>query len=530
MRSTSNLLRTSAFIFIGLIFATSSLSALAQSQGVLIYGRGGDSVSLDPAKETDGESLNVCDNIFDTLIQFKEGSTELEPGLAQRWDVSPDGLAYTFHLRPNVKFHDGTPFNADAVVFSLMRQHDPKHEAYKYAQVWAYWQDMGMDKLVASITKVDDKTVRIVLRTPSAPFLANMAMSFASMVSPTAVLKHKQEFARHPVGTGPFKFVSWTKNEKIVLDANTQFWGGKPKLARVIFRSYPDSATRLNAFLAKEIHMMNLPTPDQVNTIRMKRPEAKMIEEPAMNVAYLAFNTSKGPFANPKVRQALNMAVNKDAIIKGVYAGMGIPAVNPIPPSLWGYNSSIAAYSFNQSKAKQLLSEAGFPKGFESELYYLPVSRPYMPDSKRVAEAIQSDFRNVGVKVQLTTYDWGMYLEKTKKGEHPMALMGWTGDNGDPDNFLNVLLSGDNAKAPASNIAFYDNQKVTQLLRDAQKLSAQKKRAELYRQAQQLIHQDAPWIPLAHSRVAMPMDPRVQGFILQPNGSRRFSRVSLNGK
>lgn len=519
-----------ALIAVLLGFATPSSRAFGQSGGVLIYGRGGDAVSLDPAKETDGESLNVCDNIFDTLIQFKDGSTELEPGLAERWDVSSDGLVYTFHLRPNVKFHDGTPFNADAVLFSFLRQHDSKHEAYKYSQMWSYWQDMGMDKLVASIEKVNDNSVRIVLKSPSAPFLANLAMSFASIVSPTAVRKYKQEFARNPVGTGPFKFVSWSKNEKIVLDAFVDFWAGRPKLSRVIFKSYPDSATRLNAFLAKEIHMMNLPSPDQVNVIRQKRAEAKIIEEPAMNVAYLAFNTLKGPFANAKVRQALNMAVNKEAIIKGVYAGMGTPAVNPIPPSLWGYNSTIAAYSYNQAKARQLLAEAGYPKGFESELFYLPVSRPYMPDAKRVAEAIQSDFKAVGVKVQLTTHEWAVYLDKTKKGEHPMALMGWTGDNGDPDNFLNVLLSGDNAKPPASNIAFYDNLKVTQILKNAQKINAQKKRADLYREAQKLIHQDAPWIPLAHSRVAMPMDPKVQGFVLQPNGSRRFYRVSFLGK
>jgi ABC-type transport system substrate-binding protein len=530
MRLISTSVSVAALTAILSSFATLPQIAFGQSKSVLIYGRGGDSVSLDPAKETDGESLNVCDNIFDTLVQFKDGTTEIEPGLAQRWDVSANGLTYTFHLRQNVKFHDGTPMNADAVVFSLLRQHDAKHEAFKFAQMWSYWQDMGMDKLVAAIEKVDEKTVRIVLKSPSAPFLANMAMSFASVVSPTAVRKHKQEFARNPVGTGPFKFVSWTKNEKVVLDAFQEFWGGQPKLARVIFRSYPDSATRLNAFLAKEIHMMNLPTPDQVNVIRLKRPEAKIIEEPAMNVAYLAFNTTKGPFANPKVRQALNMAVNKEAIIKGVYAGMGIPAVNPIPPSLWGYNTTISPYAFNQGKAKQLLAEAGYPKGFESELFYLPVSRPYMPDAKRVAEAIQADFKAVGVKVQLTTHEWAVYLDKTKRGEHPMALMGWTGDNGDPDNFLNVLLSGDNAKPPASNIAFYDNQKVTQILRDAQKVTVQNKRADLYRQAQKLIHQDAPWIPIAHSRVAMPMDPKVQGFILQPNGSRRFFRVSLNGK
>jgi peptide/nickel transport system substrate-binding protein len=308
--------------------------------GVLIYGRGGDSVSLDPAKETDGESLNVSDSIFDTLVQFKLGTTEVEPGLAQSWKVSTDGTMYTFKLRTGIKFHDGTPFDADAVVFSLLRQHDPKHEAFGYAKIWSYWNDMGMNTLVKSINKIDNTTVQFVLARPEAPFLANMAMAFASIVSPTAVRKYKEDFAKNPVGTGPFKFVSWTKGERIVLDANKDYWGVKPKLARVIFRSIPDSSARLNAFLAKEIHMMNQPTPDQVGTIKQRRPDAVVLEAPGMNVAYLAFNVQKKPFDNPKVRQALNIAVNKDAIIKGIYSGMGMAAINPIPPSLGPLNSS----------------------------------------------------------------------------------------------------------------------------------------------------------------------------------------------
>ncbi|MCA2961443.1 MAG: ABC transporter substrate-binding protein [Silvanigrellales bacterium] len=495
--------------------------------GVLIYGRGGDSVSLDPAKETDGESLNVCDNIFDTLVQFKLGTTEIEPGLAESWSVTPDGTSYTFKLRPNVKFHDGTPLDADAVIFSLMRQHDAKHEAYGYAKAWNYWNDMGMNTLVKAMTKVDANTVKIELARPEAPFLANMAMQFASIVSPTAVRKFKEDFAKNPVGTGPFKFVSWTKGERIVLDANKEFWGQKPKLARVIFRSIPDSSARLNAFLAKEIHMMNQPTPDQVATIKQRRPDASVMDAPGMNVAYLAFNVQKKPFDNAKVRQALNTAVNKDAIIKGIYSGMGMAAVNPIPPSLWGYNTSVKQYAYSIERSKQLLKEAGFPNGFKTTLYYMPVSRPYMPDGKKVAEAIQADLKKIGVEVSLSTYEWGTYLDKTKNGEHEMALLGWSGDNGDPDNFLHVLLSGENTKPPAANIAFYNNTRVTDILRQAKTVSEQSKRASLYQEAQTIIHKDAPWIPIAHSRVAMPMDKRVNGYVMTPNETRRFNTVWL---
>lgn len=495
--------------------------------GVLVYGRGGDSVSLDPGKETDGESLNVADNIFDTLVQFKIGTTEVEPALATKWTISPDKKTYTFELRKGVKFHDGTDFNADAVLFSFLRQHDPKHEAYGFAKSWSYWNDMGMNSLVQSISKVNDHAVTIVLAQPEAPFLANLAMAFASIVSPTAVRKHKADFAKNPVGTGPFKFVSWTRGEKIILDANKEYWGGRPYIDRLIFRSIPDSAARLNAFLAKEIHMMNLPSPDQIAVIKKQRPDAKVIEDNALNISYLAFNTKKEPFNNPKVRQAINMAINKDAIIKGVYAGMGTAAVNPMPPTIWGYNHKVKPYGHDLKKAAELLKEAGHAKGFKTELYFPTVSRPYMPDGKRIAEAIQSDLRKINVDVALTTFEWATYLDKTKMGQHQMALLGWTGDNGDPDNFLHVLLSGENAKSPASNIAFYDNAKVTEFLRKAKTQPSQKERAAIYEQAQSLIHQDAPWVPIAHSRVAMPMDSKVNGFKLSPLGSLHLERVWL---
>lgn len=506
----------------------SALAVTPKEGGVLVYGRGGDSVSLDPARETDGESLNVCDNIFEGLVMFKPGTTEIQPGLAESWEVLDGGKEYIFKLRSGVQFHDGTSLDADAVVFSLLRQHDPKHEAFGYAKSWDYWNDMGFNKLIKNIEAQGKDKVRFVLNRPEGPFLSSLAMSFASIVSPTAVRKHKEEFAKNPVGTGPFMFVSWARGERVVLNRFDGYWGQKAHLQRVIFRSIPDSSARLNAFLAKEIHMMNLPTPDQVNSIKQQRPDAKVMQNEAMNVAYLAFNVTKKPFDNVKVRQAVNMAIDKKALIEGVYAGMGRSAVNPLPPTLWGYNDAIKGYPFDVAAAKKLLAEAGFPNGFQTELYYMPVSRPYMPDGKMVATAIQANLKAVGIDAKLTTYEWAIYLEKTKMGEHPMALLGWTGDNGDPDNFLYVLLSGDNATAPASNISFYSSKEVTKLLDQARAETVQEKRAELYKKAQELIHADAPWVPLAHSLVAMPMDKSVQNFVLAPNGTRKFDSVWID--
>jgi ABC-type transport system substrate-binding protein len=535
LKSAMNRTRDLALLVILLSFIAISNFALhsnasaatPRAGGVLVYGRGGDSVSLDPARETDGESLNVCDNIFETLVRFKAGTTELEPGLAESWEVSNDGKEYTFKLRAGVKFHDNTQLDAAAVVFSMLRQHDPKHEAHAFSKSWDYWNDMGFSKLVKSIEAVGPDRVKFVLNHQEAPFLANLAMSFASVVSPTAVRKHKGDFARNPVGSGPFTFGSWTRGERIVLNRFEGYWGPKAHLQRVIIRSIPDSSARLNAFLAGEIQMMNLPTPDQVASIRKVRKDTAVMEKEAMNVAYLAMNTRKKPFDNVKVRQAINIAINKPALISGVYSGMAKAAVNPMPPTVWGYNDSIKGYPFDVERAKALLKEAGFPNGFETELYYLPVSRPYMPDGKTVATVVQANLREIGVKVKLTTFEWAIYLEKTRNGEHPMALLGWTGDNGDPDNFLRVLLSGSNATAPASNIAFYDNSEVTKILDLASREVDKAKREELYRKAQLLIHQDAPWVPLAHSVDLMPMDKKVQGFVLAPTGTRQFHSVWL---
>jgi peptide/nickel transport system substrate-binding protein len=500
-------------------------TADANSSGVLVYGRSGDSVSLDPAKETDGESLSVADNIFENLVRFKLGTTEIEPELAERWTVSADGLEYTFFLRKGVVFHDSTPFDSDAVIFSFLRQNDTKHEAYGYSKTWDYWNDMGMDTLVKSVEKIDSHTVKMVLSRIEAPFLANLAMRFAAIVSPTAVRKFKQDFSKNPVGTGPYRFVNWSRGEKIVLEAFKNYWSEKPKIMRVVFKTIPDGSARLNAFLAKEIHIMNQPTPDQLKTIQERRKDANILTGSGMNVAYLAMNNQKKPFDNVKVRVAMNLAINKEAILKSIYSGMGVAAINPIPPTLWGYNKNIKGYAFDVAKAKEMLKESGFPNGFKTTLYYMPVSRPYMPDAKKVAEAIQSDLKNIGVIAELQTYEWATYLDKTKKGEHEMALMGWTGDNGDPDNFLRVLLSEENTKPPASNIAFYKNNELTKILNDAKSVLDMGKRTQLYQKAQEIIFKDAPWVPIAHSKTFVPLDSKVKGFVLTPNETRHFKTV-----
>ena len=502
-------------IFCCLVLSIHAANGAPVVGGTLIFGRGGDSVGLDPAHEEDGESFKVCENIYDTLVQYKDESTEVEPGLAESWESSEDGLTWAFHLRTGVKFHDGTPFNAEAVLFSLNRQHDPIHPFHTVGGPYIYWSDTGLAEIVDKITAPDAYTIQITLKRPYAPFIYTIAMTPFSIVSPTALQKWKEDFTNHPVGTGPFKFLRWDRGDKVVLEANKDYWGGRPPLDRIIFRSIPDNSVRLIELQNGSIHTMEFPNPADLPRIR-KDSNLKVIEQPGMNVGYLAMNMEKKPFDNLKVRLAVNHAINKHEIITHLYQGMGVPAKNPIPPTMWSYDDSIEEYSFDPKEAKRLLEEAGHPHGFDTTLWALPVPRPYIPDGRLLAVALQSDLRRVGINAKIVTFDWGTYLEKTKNGEHGMAMLGWSADLGDPDNFFYYLLSTEAAKKPAGNIAFYRSDEMQNILVQAQSTTDQAKRIELYKKAQAIFHRDVPWVPLAHAKQIVIINKKVKNLKLQP--------------
>lgn len=471
----------------------------------LIWGRGADAKALDPALVTDGESFKITKNVMETLVDYKKGSTEVEPALAESWETSKDGKTWTFKLRKGVKFHDGTDFNADAVVFNVERWMDPKHPQHKGGEFIYYPSMFGGFKgdkghVIESVKAVDPHTVEFKLKEPQGPFLANIGMVPFAISSPKALKEDTEGFSKKPVGTGPFKFISWKKNDAITLEKNEDYWDkGKPKVDKVIFKSIPDNTARYTAFQSGDIDVMDGMNPGDAKSIK-KSNDLELHEQEGMNIGYLAFNMSiKGPLKEKKVRQALNHAVNKKAIIKSVFSDMAVPAVNPMPSSMWGYNDKVEDYEYDLDKAKKLLKEAGYEDGFEIDFWAMPEPRPYMPDGRKVAEYIQADFAKIGVKTKIVSYDWQTYLDKTQKGEHSMALLGWNGDNGDPDNFLYVLLDKDNAKAPAQNIAFYKSDKLHDLLIRAQRDTEVEKRTKLYEEAQEIIKEDAPWVPLVHA-------------------------------
>ncbi len=512
-------------VILGVLVMHGSADSLHRG-GTLIFGRGGDSIGLDPGHEMDGESFKVCDNIYDTLVQYSDEGTELTPGLAASWDSSADGLTWTFHLRQGVKFHDGTPLNAEAVLFSLNRQHEPTHPFHRVGGPYGYWIDAGLAGIVDKITASDDWTVQIHLKQPYAPFIYTMAMTAFAIVSPTAAKKWGAEFTNHPVGTGPFKFIRWDRNDKIVLEANEDYWNGPPNLDRIIFRSIPDNAVRFIKLQEGSLHVIQFPNPDDLPLIQ-EDANLQLIAQPGLSIGYLAMNMDKQPFDNKKVRLAINHAVNKNAIVEHLYQGTGIAAKNPIPPTLWSYDDTLEDYDYNPEKAKQLLAEAGYPNGFETTLWALPVPRPYIPDGRMLAEVVQSNLRDINIETKIVTFDWGTYLEKTKNGEHDMAFLGWFADFGDPDNFLYYLLSKTAAEKPAGNIAFYRSDEMQDVLERARVTNDRDERIALYKQAQAIFHRDVPWVPIAHAQNILVINKKVQNLKLHPLTWKYLRHISL---
>lgn len=532
-------LRKSWILSLAMVFVLSMVLAAcgggdpsADGGDMLIVGRGADSKALDPIQVTDGESIKVTHNIFETLVKFKEDSTEVEPGLAKEWEVSDDGKTWTFHLEEGVKFHDGTDFNADAVVFNFERWMDKDHPQHKGGDFIYYKGMFGGFKgeeghVIKSVKALDEHTVQFELNFPQGPFLANLAMAMFGIASPEAVKKDPQAFNENPVGTGPFKFKEWKKGDSITLVKNENYWKkGYPKLDGVIFKSIPDNSARFTALQSGEIDLMDGLNIDDAKQVESNK-ELALYKRPPNTVGYLAFNMEKKPFNDKKVRQALNMAVNKDGLVKTFFGDLGEPAKNPMPPSLWGYNDDVKDYEYNPEKAKKLLAEAGYPDGFSFDLWAMPEPRPYMPDGKKIAEYLQANFEKIGVKANIVSYEWATYLEKTENGEHDTALLGWTGDNGDPDNFLYVLLDKDNATKPAQNIAFYKSDPLHDLLIKAQRLSDQDEREALYLKAQEIIKEDAPWITLAHATPPVAAKASIKGYVPHATGSESLEKVSI---
>ncbi|MGR3571067.1 ABC transporter substrate-binding protein [Brevirhabdus sp.] len=522
------------------LFAGSALLALAtgaaQAQS-LVYCSEGSPEGFDPALYTSGTTFDASSHtVYNQLVEFETGSTKVLPGLAESYEVSDDGLEYTFKLRPGVKFHSNdqfTPtrdFNADDVIFTFDRQRLKDHPYNKVSGgSWEYFDSMSMPSLIKSIEKVDDLTVKFVLSRPEAPFIANMAMDFASILSAEyadAMMKAgtPEMLNQQPIGTGPFTFQAYQKDAVIRYLRNDNYWSDPAKVESLIFAITPDASVRYQKLQANECQIMPYPNPADVQAMK-DNADIKVEEQEGLNVGYLAYNTKVAPFDNPKVRKALNMAIDKQAIIDVVFQGSGQIAKNPIPPTMWSYNDAVKDDPFDPEAAKKILEEEGV-KDLSMKIWAMPVQRPYNPNARRMAELMQADFAKIGVNVEIVSYEWGEYLDRSKAEDRDGAvLLGWTGDNGDPDNFLGVLLSCDGVGS--ANRAQWCYEPFDKLLVEARQLNSQDERAKLYEEAQVIFKEQAPWATIAHSVVFMPMRKEVEGYVVHPLGGHLFDNVSL---
>ncbi len=504
----------------------------------LVFCSEGSPENFNPQLYTSGTSVDASAvPIYNRLVDFKVGTTELVPSLAESWDISPDGKIYTFHLRKGVQFQSnkafkpGREFNADDVIFSFMRQKDPNNPYHNVSNgTYANFESLEFGTLIQNIEKVDDHTVRFTLAHAEAPFLADLGWYFASILSAEyadAMLKAgtPEKVDRDPIGTGPFELAQYQKDSRILFKAFPQYWQGKAKLDRLIFSITPDASVRFAKLEKNECQVMPFPNPADLPRMKENK-DLTLMQKAGLNTGFLSFNTQKPPLDNVKVRQALSMAINKPAIIQAVFQGTGSAAKNLLPPGVWSADQDLKDYDYDPEKAKALLKEAAIKPGTTIDLWAMPVQRPYNPNARRMAEMIQADWAKVGIKTNIVSFEWGEYLKRVKNGEHQAALMGWTTATGDPDNFFGPLFSCTSANG-GSNSSKWCYKPFDTLINEARAEQDHTKRIQLYRQAQQIMHDQAPAVMIAHSTIFEPVRKEVTGYEIDPFGKHIFYQVDI---
>ena len=513
---------STSLIAITLVLGLWAVPASAQPAGTLVVGLVAEPVNLDPPQVTDLNSNRVGRRIVETLVTFPDESTQVVPGLAESWTISKDGLQYTFKLRSGIKFHDGTPLNAEAVKFSIERQINPNHPASKLGKYPFANYFFGNVKAVEVLS---DERVAFLLNEPRASFLAVLTAGAASIVSPTAVIKWGPDYPNHPVGTGPFRFASWDRGQRVVLEKNPAYWKYPVKVERVIYRPIVEDQARLTELLTGGLDLIVGVPADNVAQLE-KNPKITLLKQVGAHVWYLGMNNQKKPFDDKRVRQALNYAVNKDAIVKDVLKGTGAASRGPVLPGTWGADPALKAYPYDPERAKKLLAEAGYPSGFSTTLW-VPESGSGMQAPVAMSTVMQSNLKAVGVNVSLQTMEWGAYLAKLRTKEQELFALSWMAGTEDPDMVMYPLLHSSQWTPVGPNRALYKNARFDTLLQQARLTTDQAKRAQLYREAQRVLVDDAPWVFVDHEIQIAALSKRVQGFKLHPSFDLRVETISL---
>lgn len=484
------------------------IPADVDTEQIITYAQGSDPRGLDPALIDDGESSKPICQMYEGLLKYGDNNTEVEPCLAESWEVSEDGLTYTFKLRQGVKFHDGTDFNAEAVKYNVDRQTVNKTEDMLYADF--VFGD------VAACNVIDDYTVEIVLNKVSTPFLNNLAMSLgAPMVSPTACEANNNNLNEAPCGTGPYKFVRWDKNEAVVMERNEDYWGEKGVAKQIVFKTITDNSARVVALTNGEVDIIDGIDANVVDQVTSAGALLNMAE--GMNINYLAYNTQR--ITDPEVRKALSQAVNVPELVASLYRGYASEATSILPTFMPGYSADVKQVSYDPEAAAQTLADKGV-----TELHMLAYTnpRPYnTATGQTLAEALQGYYEKVGVTCSIDSYDWTTYKEKVGTGDYDVCLYGWIGDNGDPDNFMNLLASED----IEINVAQYSDEEFNTMLAEAASTPNGEERNAIYAQMEQKIADECVWLPISHQENLSAYLSNVHNYIAHPTGNVFLSQT-----
>ncbi|MAS07068.1 MAG: ABC transporter substrate-binding protein [Ahrensia sp.] len=504
-------LLAAALTVASLAFASPSLAQTPPN--VLVVGQIAEPKSLDPSAVTAVNDFRILVNLYDGLTRYKDGTLEVEPALAESWTISDDGTVYSFKLREGVAFHDGSPFNAEAVKFHferMLNEDHPFHDTGPFPLSFFF-------SSVDTITAVDDMTVEFKLKEPYAPFLSNLAYPTGLIVSPEAVKKYGAEFGRHPSGSGAYKFAEWEANSRVVVEKNPDYWDGAPDLEAIIYRPITDANTRIAEMLSGGLDIMVEVPPDSLAQFRTD-DSFTVYEQAGPHVWFLILNAKEGPFANKEIRQAANYAINKKALVENILQGTAEVAAGPTPPAFaWAYNDSLQPYPYDPEKAKQMLADAGYDGS--PVTFYVTEGGSGMLDPIAMGTAIQADLEAVGMDVSIETYEWNTFLGKVNpglEGKADMAEMAWMTNDPDTLPFLALRTEAFPDKG-GFNSGYYSNPKVDELLEEARRATDQGKRAELYKQMQEIVQEDAPWVFVANWKQNAVTKTSVENFKLQPS-------------
>lgn len=523
------------FVCLGLALALAVGSSAAAADS-LVYCAEGSPAGFDPALHTDPATLDASSQaVYNRLVQFKPGTTEIVPALAESWDISADGREYTFRLRPGVRFHTtagftpSRPLDADDVVFSFERQWREDNPWHDYAaDGWLWFEGMSLPSILEDIRKVDDRTVTFVLQRPHAPFLADLAMDFASIVSreyADALLAagERDTFDRAPVGTGPFRLVEHRPGALVRYEANPDYWRDGPSLATLTFEVTPDPGVRFEKLKAGECQV--IPSPNPADLAAIKAETGLVLQEsPGLVLSYLAFNTTAPPFDRARVRRAVARAIDTNTILAEVYKGAAAPASGLLPALMIGASAEGVA-AFDAAAARDALEAAG-AAGSPLRLLVSAAHRPYNPDPARMAAMIEANLDAAGLAAEVVSVPADEFIAATLAPDRDgAALLGWVSDNGDPDNLFSPLLGCD--AVGIANRAFWCNARFEALLAEARGTTDAAARARLYAEAERIVDDEAPVIPIAHVGSAVAMVAGVTGLVVDAFGRHNFESVGI---